>query len=267
MLKNNSAYFYIIKIKLITALVYRFEFIASIVASGIMMFSTVFLWKAVYHALTQVDGLTENQMITYAILSVLLGMLFNISVEKSMYERILQGDIAIDFVRPTDIMLCYLAEDIGVSISAFIMKFIPIFILVSVFYFPPMPVNFVSFLLFIISSVLSYGILWIIEALIGTMHMRFFELGNIGFIKDTIIALLSGSVVPIWFFPEPLRTVLGFLPFPYTYQTPLGIYIGKYSVYEALVSMTIQAIWFCLLLLLLNTIWSKFSKKVMVYGG
>lgn len=250
-----------------TSIVYRFEFFTSVFASGILMLSMVFLWRAVYHAVNIVDGLNENQMVTYAILSALLGVIFNVGVERAMYDRVLQGDIAIDFVRPTNIMLCYLAEDIGVAIGSFISKFIPMLVLVSIFFYTPLPVNFVSFILFTVSSALSFGILWLMNAIIGVMHIKLFDLGSIGYIKDAVIALLSGSIIPIWFLPEKIRVVLSFFPFQYTYQTPLGIYIGKYSPYDALVSIIIQGIWICLLLMALNTVWKKFSKKVMVQGG
>ncbi len=266
-MNNVGAYIHIGKIKFMTSMVYRFEFFASIFASGAIIFSTVFLWKAVYHSLTKVDGLSEDQMITYAILSALLGIIFNVSVERSMFERILQGDIAIDFIRPTDILLSYLAEDMGIAVSFLISKFIPMFLLISLLIYKPVSTGPVSLILFIVSSILSYMILWLLSALTGILYMKFYDLGNVGFVKDAIIALLSGSIIPIWFFPQRIKNVLGFLPFQYTYQAPLGIFIGKYSVYEAVVSILIQAVWICMISLGLIYIWNRFSKNVLIQGG
>jgi ABC-2 type transport system permease protein len=266
-MKSFSAYLYFIKMKLLTSFIYRFEFIASVAGSLIVMMASVFLWKTVYHAVTTVDGIGINQMITYAILSGLLRIIFNVSVERAMYERILQGDIAIDYIRPTNILMCYLAEDIGIAMGALITKILPMLLLISIFFYAPLPASWLSFLLFIFSLILSFGISWLIDALVGVMHIKLFDLGSIGFIKDAIILLISGSIVPTWFFPEKIRIILGFLPFQYIYQTPLGIYIGKYSPNEIIASLIIQGLWVCLLLFWLDFIWKRYSKHVLVQGG
>ncbi len=267
LMKSIGAYIYIARMKFMASMVYRFEFFASVFASGIMLFATVFLWKAIFHAFTKVDGLTESQMVTYAIFSSLLTTVFNVNVEKAMFDRILQGEIAIDFIRPTHVILSYLAEDIGIAASFFVSKFVPMLIMISIFYYKPMPESILALILSIISAMLSFGILWIIGAMMGLVYMKLYDLANIGFVKDAVIALLSGSIIPIWFFPERIRVVMSFLPFQYTYQTPLGIYIGKYSHYESLISMIIQAIWLCLLIIALNLMWRKYSKNILIQGG
>ena len=45
--------------------------------------------------------------------------------------------------------------------------------------------------------------------------------------KKHLIRLLSGSIIPIWFFPDWLADILNLLPFVYIYQLPLDIYIGS----------------------------------------
>ncbi len=266
-MKIIDAYIYFAKMKLMTSVVYRFEFFASIIASGMVMFSTVFMWRTVYHAVTVVDGFNVDQMITYSILSTILGMVFNVTVEDAIYERVMQGDIAIDFIRPTNMILCYLAEDIGSSTGILLTRCAPMLLFISIFFYVPTPANGVAFLLFIISTVLSFSIIWIMDAIIGVMHIKMGDLGSLAFAKDCIVLLLSGSIIPIWFLPEKIRLVLSFLPFQYTYQTPLGIYIGKYMPYEALSAMLVQCIWICILLYVLIAVWEKTSKNVLAQGG
>lgn len=225
------------------------------------------LQRTVYHAVNSVDGATESQMITYAILATLLGIIFTMNVEKSMYQRMIHRDIATDFFRPTNTLLCYLAEDIGMAIGGMINRFLPMLIFVSIFFYQPVPANLPAFFLFIISVIMSFGILWLIEAIVGVSHMYLLDVGTFVFIKDAVIIILSGSVIPIWFLPGTIRTIIGFLPFQHIYQTPLGIYIGKYSLYEALVSMQIQAIWIFALFIILFILWKNVRKRLMIQGG
>lgn len=266
-MKPVHAYIYLAKMKLMITLVYRFEVIASVMSSAITMLSTIFLWKTVYHAIKNVDNFNEKQMITYAIISALLGMVFTFNVEKVLYDRVFQGDIAIDFFRPASILLCYFAEDVGSAISALMCKFIPMTVVIVVFFVKPGPASPLALVLFIVSSVLSYGILWLIDAIVGVFHFKSISLGNIGYIKNVLVSLLSGSIIPIWFFPEKIRNVLRVFPFQYTYQTPIGIYIGTYDCYDAVFLMMVQCLWVCILFIVLHVMWNRTSKNILIQGG
>jgi ABC-2 type transport system permease protein len=124
-----------------------------------------------------------------------------------------------------------------------------------------------GFLLFIPSCLLSYGILWLLSALVGLIAFWVMELGNMGIVKDSIVRVLSGSIVPLWFFPESVQNVSKFLPFQYTFQTPLGIYIGETGPAAALSSMAVQAVWIGILFLLLAAFWKKTKTKTLIQGG
>jgi ABC-2 type transport system permease protein len=194
-------------------------------------------------------------------------MLFTFNVEKEIYSRVMQGNIAVDFMRPTSVILSYLSEDIGTIIGSFVIKFIPMFLVISLVYFIPKPAGLLPLFLFIVSVIFSFMILWLLDAIIGMLHIRLIDLGDIGFIKTVLVELLSGAIIPIWFLPDSIQRVFSFFPFQYTFQTPLGIYIGKFTVLEGLKSMSIQLIWICILLILLNIMWSKASKNILIQGG
>jgi ABC-2 type transport system permease protein len=82
-----------------------------------------------------------------------------------------------------------------------------------------------------------------------------------------LIRILSGSFVPLWFFPQWVQKVSAFLPFIYIYQTPLSIYIGKINVKQAFQSMLIQFVWILILSFILSRIWKKACRMVTVQGG
>lgn len=132
---------------------------------------------------------------------------------------------------------------------------------------PPVPDSPTAFILFLLSAVFSFLILWLISALISLLCFWVIQLGEIKTIKDGIILLLSGKVIPLWLFPKKIQTMIGFLPFQYVYQTPLSIYIGQVQPDEAAVSMLIQFVWIVLFTALLCFGWSRARKRVLVQGG
>jgi len=262
-----SAYYYLAKMKILVSLAYRFEVFINLGTNLILMVASTFLWRAAYKGVDTVAGVNESQMITYAMVSILITSFYNINVQYTLYRRIRQGDIAIDFFRPIKLLLCYFAEDIGQSISSVVNKLLPLLVIMSAFIQIPAPAGFTAGLLFVLSTAMSFVILWLISALIGVLCFWFVELGNIDIIKDGILFLLSGRIIPLWLFPENIQNILKFLPFQYIYQTPLSIFIGQLPLEQAGFTLLIQFTWIVILMLLLCFAWSKARKHISIQGG
>jgi ABC-2 type transport system permease protein len=86
-------------------------------------------------------------------------------------------------------------------------------------------------------------------------------------VKKHLIRLISGSIIPLWFFPDPVANVIKFLPFPYIYQLPLSIYIGRGTRAEIFTGMEIQLAWAVVLFLVFLFAQKQITRKVMVQGG
>jgi ABC-2 type transport system permease protein len=253
--------------RILTTLAYRFEVFAAVGSQLILMLATVFLWRTAYSGNGSAGSLQLDQIVTYTILSILLSSVFICDVQNTIYRKIREGQIVVDFYRPITLLGCYLADDLGLMMSSVVNKVLPLFVLASLFFTMPLPKSLIGFILFIPSCVLSYAILWLLSALVGLTSFWVMELGNMGMVKDSIVRILSGSIVPLWFFPNSIQTISKFLPFQYTYQTPLAIYIGEIRPWGALQSMVIQFVWISILYLVLNIVWNKAKKKTLIQGG
>jgi ABC-2 type transport system permease protein len=261
-----QAYWYIAKMRILTTLAYRFEVFAAVGSQLILMLASVFIWETAYSGGNS-NSIQLNQIVTYTIISILLSSVFICDVQDTIYHKVREGQIVVDFYRPITLLGCYLADDLGTMMSSVVNKVVPLFLLASLFFNVPLPSSFLSFLLFIPSCLLSYAILWLLSALVGLISFWFMELGNMGMVKDSIVRILSGSIVPLWFFPSSVQTISKFLPFQYTYQTPLAIYIGEITPLEAMKAMCIQLVWIALLYALLYAVWNKAKKKTLIQGG
>ena len=261
------AYWYMTKMRILANLAYRFEVFASVGTNLVLMVASIFLWKAAYGGIGQVNSLQLHDLTTYTILSILLSSIFVCDVQDTIYGKMRQGQIVTDFYRPIPLLACYLADDLGSALSNIANRVLPLFLFASLFFGIPLPASLTGFLLFIPSCLFSYAILWLLSALVGLVAFWVMELGNMGMVKDSIVRVLSGSIVPLWFFPEGIRNLSKFLPFQYTYQTPLGIYIGETGPGEALAAMAVQAVWTLLLFVLLTIFWKKTKTKTLIQGG
>jgi len=261
------AYLYFIKVRILISLAYRFEAISSIFVQFIILTINAFFWRAVYTGRDTVQGVDLNQMLIFSTMATLLACFFVHTVEGKMRRKIRDGSVAQDYIRPIGLFGMFLAEELGEIVVNIIQRFVPIIIFASIFIVIPIPASGLHFLLFIVSIVFSFFILWLVAATFGLLNFWLVDIGPIGGAKDHVILFLSGSIVPIWFFPDSIERVLLFTPFIYTYQTPIGIFIGRTALNEALVEILIQIFWCVLFFGLFSFVKSKALKNIMVQGG
>ncbi|MFC5403549.1 ABC transporter permease [Cohnella soli] len=267
------AYGYLVKMRILTALAYRFEVWIGMIGDIILLAASVYIWKAAYAggaSATLGAGAAQiglQSMVTYTVVSVLLAAVFQTGVQNTIYSQVREGNIALDFMKPIPLLGIYLSDDLGSMASALVNKAIPLIIVAALLFGFPMPVSTGAFAVFTMSCLFSFTILWLMSALVGLIAFWVIELGNLGMMKDAIVRILSGSLVPLWFFPESVQKISEWLPFQYTYQTPIGIYIGQIPLDRALQEIVIQGLWIIVFMLLLGLVWRRARGKVMVQGG
>ena len=115
--------------------------------------------------------------------------------------------------------------------------------------------------------VFSFLIHWLLSAIVGMVSFWTVEIGNLGFVKGVFVRLLSGSMVPLWFFPDWLAHLIGWTPFPFMFQAPLSVYIGRVSSHEIYNMIGIQIVWVVLLASIAGVMWSVGRQKILVQGG
>lgn len=264
---NWKAFYYVYKTRIQKTLAYRFDVYGNIIWQCIVMFATAFFWKALYEGYETVKGVQVEDMMVYTIVSSMMSLLFITFVEQRVIQSVEKGTVATDMLKPISLFGIYFFEDLGYTTSLIFQNVLPIFIIGSVFIAVPTPHSAVDFLLFIPSLIMAYLINWLLAACFSTWAFTAINMQPMVQVKKHLIRLLSGCVIPMWFFPDWLSDVLNVLPFVYIYQLPLDIYIGKYEINVLLGKMGIQAAWLITLFLLFTFLQKRVTKHVLVQGG
>lgn len=260
-------YIYLAKTKVMSVLAYRFDVISSVVIRCLVLIATSFFWVAAYGNRQSALGVTKEQMLTYSIMSAVLSCLLSANVEDRVIKSVRKGSVALDMLKPVNIYGMYLAEDIGSIIVSICQNAFPLFIIASLLIQVPVPSSGINFLLFLLSVVFSYMINWLIAASFSMLTFFLISMGPLIQIKINLIRILSGSIIPLWFFPQSVQTMLNFLPFVYLYQLPLSIYIGKLTRNEIGMQLGLQVLWIFILYLVFKWIQKKVLLNVLVQGG
>lgn len=159
------------------------------------------------------------------------------------------------------------AENLGNALFSLIFHFIPVLIIAVLTVGVSAPASLVMFMLFLLSAVLGFGVLWAISFAVQMTAFRLINIWSLITIKNVFVNVLSGSMIPLWFMPEWMRGVLDFTPFSSIYFTPVQIYLGQLSFGEIALKCCVQLGWIAVIYLIGDILWKKGQKKLVVQGG
>ena len=260
-------YLYIIKTQIIKSMTYEFNVYGNIVMQTIIMITSAYFWKSLYRQQSSAGGVDAESMLTYVILSSVISVLLITNVERRIEQSVGKGTVATDMMKPVNLFGVYFAEDIGSVIALVFQNMLPILLIGSLMIKVPVMANLRDLPLFVVTVVQSFLINWMIAALFGMIAFTAVNIDALIQVKKHLLRLLSGSIIPIWFFPAGVAKVLSSLPFVYIYQLPLSIYIGKGDRIEQLAQMRIQSVWLLVLAVIFIFAQKQITRKVMVQGG
>lgn len=245
---------------------YRLEFFMGIINTVITIVVYLCIYKALYGGAEEIDGITFGMVATNFVISLGLSNAFEFN-EMFLQDKIRDGSITNEFLKPVNFVFRMLSENAGEGIFKVLFNFVPAFVF-TIFYTrlcpPENPWNLVVMM---VSVILGYLILWLISFIVQTWSFWLFSVWGIITIKNVFVRILSGTLLPIWFMPPVLRKMISFTPFEFIYFTPVQIYLGEISGMEILKGMGIQAVWIIVLGVIANVFWKKGVKKLVVQGG
>lgn len=264
---NYKVYFYVFKTQILKSLAYKFDVYGNIIMQTIIMVASSFFWKALFKNTSSIQGITVETMLTYTIISSVISVILTTNVERRIMKSVEKGTVAIDLMRPVNIFHVYFAENMGSLVALFFQNVLPILLIGSLLIKIPLPDSWTNFLLFLVSLTLAFFINWYLSVIFGMWSFTAISMDPLIQVKKHLIRLLSGSIIPLWFFPAWLANILRLFPFVSMYQMPLDLYVGKCAPGDALGGLGIQVIWVLVLYVAYRCLATRITKKVMVQGG
>lgn len=245
---------------------YRFEFFSEIIYTCFYLFIIFSLYRALYGEYTEYEGITTSMLATNIVISFVIGNAFMID-DFFIRNKINDGSIANEFLRPVNFKARILAENLGQSAFNLLFKSFPALLITANWVGMEEPKNELSFLMFLLSLILGYLVLWNISFIVQMTSFWIVNVWSISTIKNVLIDVLSGVFLPIWFLPDPVRVFVSFTPFESIFYSPVQLYLGKVAGTEIILIYMKQILWIILLYLIGEVMWRRGQKKLIVQGG
>ena len=238
--------------------------IASVIMNILVYY---FLWQIVFRKNSSLAGYSVVQITTYVILSKILAAQFS-GVDYSMLaDWIYKGNIGNEIVRPISLLFNLFSRRVGEFIFYVVFKAVPVIIVSFLILGGTGPVDMMHFALFLVSVCISIVLMFYFEVLVGMGTVYTLSYSALGFVKQAVFELLSGSIVPLALFPDVLERIVNMLPFAGMVSVPVRIYLGKYGMAESFSYIAMQLGWCVVMYLVTNTCYKKMLENLVVQGG
>ncbi|MDE6021114.1 MAG: ABC-2 family transporter protein [Ruminococcus sp.] len=254
---------------IIESLQFRLGTVVIVIGNLLYLIVVYFLWKAIYSSAGTdiVNGMTFSDTLIYLVLATALFNFMEMYIVWEMGRDIQSGKIALNLLKPMEYRGFMFWSYSGSFVTQFFFTFLPTFIVVAAVTHGAIHIG-INMLFFVISVIMAVSINYSIDFLVGTICLYTESIWGINIMKQVIVMLLSGATIPIAFFPEPLKTIVYYMPFQSIYNAPLSVLLnGTTQPQSILTTLGIQLFW-CIVMMLLSKLFWKISLwQITVNGG
>jgi ABC-type uncharacterized transport system permease subunit len=244
---------------------YRFEVFTSIGSLAVRVYLLRVVWVALYARNAAPDGVALHTIITYSAVALLMGLILDIDQTSLLHDKLHDGSIVVDFMKPISVPLYLFADGTGEVLfhAALIVPSLALALLIVHIDVPSAGVLGA----FALSFVLGYFVGFFLNFILNCIAFWTLEISAVQLMLTWVTDLLGGGIVPLLFFPAGLQQAISGLPFAAMFSTPLLIYTGVTKPEQYLHAMALQVMWIVVLGILATVIWRAGARRVIVQGG
>lgn len=264
-------YLSVFRIRIINGLQYRTVALAAILTRFAWGIMEILAFSALYRSGQANFSMDFSQTVSYLWMQQALYVLFLVVfADGEIYSTITSGSIAYELVRPVSLYSRWFCQAASNRIVPTILNCLPILLIAFLLpgqYRMSLPLNMGQFLLFLLSMILALGVVVAFAMLLYITLFYILSHRGIKIIVTALTTFLSGGVIPLPFFPEPMLAVIRLLPFSAMQSMPLLIYSGNIRGMNALEGIVFQVFWLVLLIIVGQFAMRYSLRKVIVQGG
>lgn len=247
------------------AAAYRGEYFLELLGSAFVPAAMqLFVWYSIFKVggASQIAGQTHGDLIAYTLTSVLFTQVRGGDHDFALAEMIRTGQLSQSLLRPASVVEFVYLQGLAPRLIAAGLC-LGIGILIS----PWTPVSVGNVLIGMVLAIIGNIIHFQIGAVLATLAFAWEEAYVFLMVKNMVVSLLSGEMIPLTLVPEKWAWVWKSLPFHLYVFGPTEIALGKWSGVQILEAFTMAGAWFLICALLVRFSWRYGIRRYSSIGG
>jgi ABC-2 type transport system permease protein len=223
----------------------------------------VALWRSILTGRDTTNSMSLTTVLTYTVIAEVFAE--QLAVRTTLTGAFWEGTLVLRFLRPMGLVRQFSAEMAGRWALHLTLFSMPLVLLAPALGVDPRPASPGAAGLFVVSLCLAILVGLALEVLFGALIVALEQpVWLVEYVRTAIATLLSGSLLPLAFYPWGLGDVFGWLPFAAMAWAPLAVYTGTG---QPLPLMASQVLWALILWPVADWLWRSNREKLVGYGG
>lgn len=263
---SMKKYLFIIYTYLKKRAAYKFDVVIGFLLSFIIAYTYKCFWQNMY-ASGKIPQGELSDYISYSAFTAVIGIIFGGEIIGSFSEKIRDGSVISDLQKPVSFQLYTMAGNLGCLLGNILFDIIPKFLVINFLIGIYIPTKPLSIVLFGVSFLLGCMIMAAIDYIFSIFAICFVEVISLIILKNIVIGLFAGLLIPFWIFPEKLLYIINLLPFRLICFLPISIYLEKINDIDIINSLVMQVFWLIVLCGIGKFMSHILLKRITVGGG
>lgn len=259
-------YWLVFKKSLKSELIYRSAALWGIAGAVLSFLIQIFLWRALLSTGIRQDA-SFPDMLLYVLINSFMLQLTHTNAAGIIEAAMMDGTISMELLRPISYKWYMLSQTLGKNIYGTLTATAPVLAIGLFFLSGAVLPDMAHILLFILSAILGAALMFQVTYLAGLLAFWLQRCWFIRFYLSGLRSIFGGTMVPIWFYPEFLKSASYWLPFRYITFEPINIFLMKTPAEQAWTPILAALLWLVGLSMADKLVWRAATKKLTVNGG
>jgi viologen exporter family transport system permease protein len=221
------------------------------------------LWRTLLGGKDTSGSMSLAAVLTYTLIAEVFTD--QLAARTTLVEAFWEGTLLMRFLRPMGLVRQLAAEMGGKWTLHFALFSIPLVLLAPLLGVDPRPATPLAAVLFVVSLTLAVVVGLAMDVLFGAVTVALEQpVWLIEYVRTAVATLLSGSLLPLAYYPWGLGDAFAWLPFAAMAWAPLAVFTGTGQPLPLLLS---QLMWAAILWPLADWLWRSNREKLVSYGG
>lgn len=226
-----------------TACAYRMATLTAVLVALLGQSVFFWVWLAVYRENPSVSAIPQEELLSYLVVALVFNSMCSLSIEFRFGQRVRQGLIANDLLRPLGFLPFQLAQAAGDALANLLFA-LPIYLLGLMFVgHSALPASgacaALGALSLALAFLINFGLSYVLIEVALVTHTTY---GTVT-ARLALHQAFSGVAAPLALFPAALRDIALYLPFRDIVATPAQIWIGLQPASVVAEALVRQACW------------------------
>lgn len=248
-------------------LTYRAASVSGLITNSFFGVMISYVFIAAYAGRAIEAGWTQHDALTFVWLGQALLMPVYVFAWFEIALTIRSGDVVSDLSKPFDYYAFWLSQDYGRALYHTLFRGIPTVFAGWLLFDIQMPGSVDRLLAFLLSVALAVWVSFGLRFLANVSAFWLLDYRGAAMALLFVNAFFSGLLVPLVYWPDAIRDIVGWLPFAALVQTPVDVYLGHATGRELAGLLLRQLSWAIVLMGASRLMLIMAVRRVVIQGG